>query len=85
MMAEEPKVLELELAFFEKNRDQWASQHAGKHLLIKGEELVDTFNKPEDAVEEGARRFGNTPFLVRNVNDPIDNVNFVPVLSLGLI
>ncbi len=84
-MTDEPKVLEVELNYFRDNREEWVKLHPNKYVLVKGEKLIDTFNKPEDGVDEGARLFGNQPFLVRNVNDAIGTVNFVPVLSLGLI
>lgn len=47
----------------------------GKFVLIKGHEVVDVFANYEDALKEGLKRFGNTPFLIQQIQQ-IESVNF---------
>src|SRR5580704_18090607 len=42
--------LELELKTYEANLDKW-TDHAGKFVLIRGEEIVDFFAAYEDAIK----------------------------------
>jgi hypothetical protein len=76
-------VLEIEIKFFNENKSEWAKTHPDKFALIKGQELINFFDTPDAAVQEGARQFGSGPFLVKRVNQTEDNV-FIPCLSLGL-
>jgi hypothetical protein len=41
--------------------------HEGKYVLIQGENVVDMFTSYEDALKEGYKRFGLTPFLVKQI------------------
>ncbi len=76
--------LEQELAYFEAHRAQWLIEHPGKFVLIKGSDFVGAFDTPENAYKAGLERFGNTPFLIKQVlaQDPIAHA---PALSLGLL
>src|ERR1700686_4557072 len=49
-----------------------------------GKKHIGTFNRPEDAIAEGARRFGTESFLVRNVNHSEENL-YIPALALGIL
>lgn len=77
-------VLEEELAYFEENKPRLLAEHAGKYVLIRGRELAGTFDTEENAYVEGLRRFGNTPFLIKQVllDEPAAHL---PALSLGLL
>jgi hypothetical protein len=77
-------MLETELAYYKAHRDEWLKSHRDRFVLIKGEQLVGTFDTEEQALRTGARQFGPTSFLVRRVieNEPIQQV---PVLTLGLL
>ena len=77
-------MLENELQYFEKNRKQWVSLYQGKFVLIKGEELLGIFDKPEDALAEGARRFGLASFLVLRVEETTEPI-YIPALTLGIL
>lgn len=59
--------LQTERDFFARSVDQWVKLHPGKFALVKGEELVGVFDSDVTAVVEGARRFGDQPFLVRRI------------------
>jgi hypothetical protein len=56
----------------------------GKVVLVKDEELIGAFNTIEEALAEGARRFGLTPFLVREVTASEEKKVKIPALTLGL-
>jgi len=72
-----------ERKFFSEHQSEWKDAHAGKFVLVKGKELVGTFNRAEDAIAEGARRFGKEPFLVRSVDQEKDI--YIPALALGIL
>jgi hypothetical protein len=77
-------VLDTELAFFAENKAAWAKTYPGKFVLVKGRELIGNFDTAEAAITEGARRYGSTSFLVKQVSQTEENV-FIPSLSLGLL
>lgn len=77
-------VLDKELAYFNKHKGEWVKNHPDKYALVKGEELVGTFDTAETAVTEGAKRFGSAGFLVRRISQTEENV-FIPSLTLGLL
>jgi hypothetical protein len=43
--------------------------HKGKYVVIHGDEVAGTFDGFEDALRHGYERFGNEPFLVREIRD----------------
>jgi hypothetical protein len=67
--------LEKELETY-KNKLPELKQHEGKFVLIKGEEVVDTFATYEDAIKEGYQKFGLEPFLVKQIQS-IQQVHFI--------
>lgn len=76
--------LEQEQAYFDAIRARLLAEHPGKFALIRGSELIGTFDSEENAYVAGLERFGNTPFLVKQIL-PEDPVAHLPALSLGLI
>jgi hypothetical protein len=76
--------LETERKYFAEKQEEWKTAHPGKFVLVKGERLIGTFNRPEDAVAEGARLFGQESFLVRHV-DQVEKDVYIPALALGLL
>jgi hypothetical protein len=73
-----------ERKFFSENQAKWKTAHRGKFVLIKGRELIGTYDQPEDAVAEGARLFGIDSFLVRCVDHSEEEI-YIPALALGLL
>ena len=59
--------LEQEIATFERELDRLTREHAGKFVLVHGEEIVDAFDTFENAADAGLARFGAGPFLIRQV------------------
>jgi len=77
-------VLQVELAYFERIKPDLLKHHLGQFALIKGEVLVGTFTKREEAYEEGVKRFGNVPMLIKQVvtEEPVQQI---PALMHGLL
>ena len=76
--------LAMERAFFEQSLDDWLARYPEMFALVKGEELIGTFDTIENALTEGVRRFGNTPFLVRRIVAHAP-VNLSPAYDLGIL
>jgi len=62
-----PTKLDAEIEYFNASRDQLLGRARGKFVLIKGNKLIDTFENQPDALKAGYERFGNEPFLVKQV------------------
>jgi hypothetical protein len=60
-------MFEEEMAYYNQHRQEFLSKYEWKYLLIKGSELLGTFNDAQQAYTEGLRRFGKVPFLVKQV------------------
>ena len=67
MSIAEASSLEIELAYFDQHRAELLERAKGRFALIKGEELIDTFDSQFDAIRAGYRQFGNEPFLVKQI------------------
>ncbi len=76
--------LEIELAYFERHRAQWLSDHPGEFVLIKEEECVGFFDTFDAAYEAGVGKWGVVTFLIKEVLGE-DRIEYVPALTLGLI
>jgi aspartate ammonia-lyase len=60
-------ILQAELNYFERKRDELLGKARGEYALIHGEQLINTFKSKEDAVKRGYEEFGNVPFLVKEI------------------
>ena len=49
--------------------------HAGKHVLIKGNDIAGTFDSYEDALKFGYGKFGLEPFLIKKIA-PAEQVSY---------
>lgn len=76
--------LQQELDFFNVHRERWLQDHKGKFALIKGTELIGTFDTAENAYVAGVERFGNVPFLIKQVLER-ELEGHIPALTLGLL
>ena len=61
------KLLEEEVATYEKNKDILVEKANNKFVLIKKSEIIETYESKEDALKEGYKRFGKEAFLVRQI------------------
>lgn len=78
-------MLEKERKFFDRKKAEFIGDHLGRFVLIREDKLVGVFNTIEEAMSEGARRFGLSPFLVRQVSNLVENEINIPALSLGIL
>lgn len=77
-------MLESELRVFHENLPAWLPVHDQEFALVGGCELLGFFPTVEAALDEGARRFGLEPFLVRRVEARQPDV-FIPALALDIL
>lgn len=77
-------MLDKELQFYQENLQEWLKTYSGKFVVVKDNELIGFFDNNEQALSEGARRFGLTSFLVRRV-EPTQKEVSIPALTLGLL
>ena len=62
-----PTMLATELKTYEQHRNALLGTAEGKFVLIHGTEVAGVYDTKMDAIAEGYRRFGNVPFLVKQV------------------
>jgi hypothetical protein len=72
--------LEEEQRFFEQHRREWLAEHQGKFALIKESTLIGTFDTAENAYVAGVQKFGNVPFLIKQILEE-EPVIHLPALS----
>jgi hypothetical protein len=61
-----PEILQKELETYKQVLPTLADR-AGQFALLKDDQLIDVFVAYEDALKEGYKRFGTTPFLVKQI------------------
>lgn len=62
-------ILAEELETYEKNKQRLLETDRGKFVLIKGKEIINVFDTQADAVKVGIDKFGNSPFLVKKIQE----------------
>jgi len=77
-------ILERERAFYNAHQAAWAALHPGRFVVVKGEELIGTYETMDLALAAGASRFGLDSFLVRKLGEVEQEIR-VPALALGLL
>lgn len=76
--------LEKELAYFNAHREELVSHYEGQFVLIKDDSYLGSFTTEAEAYEEGLKRLGNQPFLIKRVTKK-EEFDRAPALVLGLI
>jgi hypothetical protein len=82
--AERDMVLETEVEFYNSQKKDWLRHYEGKFALIKGRELLGTYTTWQEAFSDGVQKLGNVPFLIRQVQEKDEIVQF-PALAVGAI
>jgi hypothetical protein len=68
--------LDKEYQAYKNIKDSLISQgHAGKFVVIKGDQIFDIFLTYEDALRQGLKEYGNIPFLIKEIST-VEKVNF---------
>jgi hypothetical protein len=77
------KTLDREIAVYDRERERLEREHRGKFVLVRGDEIVGTFDTFQAAADEAVRRFGRGPYLIRHVSD--EKLGISPAVLYGLI
>ena len=67
--------LERELAAYKAKLEELKA-HAGRYVLVHGDDVVDTFSSYDDALKDGYAKFGLEPFLVKRI-DAVEQAHFI--------
>ncbi len=74
------ETLEEELRTYEAHKVELLSKAKREFVLIRGENVCDVFETRNDAVCQGYERFGNVPFLVKQILEVEIPQNFTSAL-----
>lgn len=77
-------MLDEEVKYFNESLDDWLKRFPGKIALVKGRELIGTYDTEGEALVEGARHYQLQPFLVRRIVRHQPDI-IVPALTLGIL
>ncbi len=76
--------LKKEVQTFKAHKKEFLSKSKGKYVLIKNSEIIGFFDNAENAYREGLKKFGNVPFLIRQIAEK-EPVVYIPALTLGIL
>ena len=68
--------LETELSCFRAKHAELLGKAKGEYVLIQGERVLGTFASKRDALMAGYRELGNKPFLVKQLTEVDDVLEF---------
>jgi hypothetical protein len=68
-------MLEKELKIYESNKAKLKQENISGYVVIKDEEILGVWNDRQDALKAGIEKYGNVPFLVKNINESGNHVN----------
>src|SRR5438552_3172858 len=70
------KLYEREIATYLRELPRLLAEgHAGRHALVKGDEILSVWDTQGDAIQAGSERFGLEPIFVKTI-DPRDPDRF---------
>ena len=77
-------MLDTERQYYVDHLAELLGQYRGRFVVIKDTSVVGAFDTMDEALREGARRFGLQSFLARRVEETLPELTF-PALTLGLL
>lgn len=78
-------LLEEEIKTYEQNKAELVKTANGKYVLIKGKEIIDIFESEKDAIRQGIEKFGNSPFLVKKIEEIEQTQNYTSnLINIGV-
>lgn len=80
VMPEAPDVLDVALATFDAHRRELVRDAPGKFVLIYLDRIVGVFDTDDEALAQGYERFGNVPFLVKEIAEADAPVHMMSLL-----
>lgn len=70
-------MFEKELEVYSRVKDKYLSSYPqGGFIVINGEEILGIWQSRIDALQAGIDKYGNVPFLVKNINEDEIVINF---------
>ncbi|MBI5553464.1 MAG: hypothetical protein HY917_01865 [Candidatus Diapherotrites archaeon] len=75
-MKNEKDLLKEEIETYYTEKRRLVEQNNGKFVLIKKKSIVGTYDAQTDAIRDGITKFGNTPFLVKKIEEIETPQNF---------
>ena len=84
MAMSEQNPLQTELEYFQKHKQEYLNLYKNQFVLIKGEKFAGAFTTEAEAYQAGLEKFGNEPFLIKQVLDDDGTVSY-PALMVGMI
>lgn len=70
-------IFEIELKTLEENIEKLKKEYPfGGFVVVKGTNILGVWESRSDALKEGIKAFGNTTFLVKNINEINRILNF---------
>lgn len=78
-----PSDFSRELAAYAKAENRLVREHLGWWALVYGDEVVGAFRTVGEACEEGYRRFGDVKVMVKEVRDPNEPPDFMPLIDIN--
>jgi hypothetical protein len=71
-------MLEKEISKFRAIQDHLKTENPnGGFVVIKGDEVLGVWNDRMDALKQGIEKYGNVPFLVKNIREDLDDLTNV--------
>jgi len=77
-------MFEKELEYYKANKEELLKHHENQFVVIKGEEFAGAYTSDIEAYKAGLQKFGNVPFLTKQVTKEEEIVRF-PALTLGVL
>lgn len=69
-------MFEKELETYHRNLERMREENPlGGFVVIKGTEILDVWIHHLDALKEGYKRYGDTPFMVKDINEKPINIS----------
>ena len=70
-------MLEQEIKIFEENKSKLKEDYpSGGFVVIKGEEILGVWNDRQDALKAGIEKYGNVSFLIKDILENDNVINF---------
>ena len=69
-------LLKKDLEAYLKNKVELTTASEGKFVLIKGDAVIGVYDTQNDAIKVGTDKFGNTPFLVKKIQEIEETHNY---------
>lgn len=69
-----------EIKTFSANRKSLVAKDRGRYVLIRKDEIIDIFDSEDEGITAGYERFGNVPFLVKEILE-VDRVGVIGILQ----